>query len=321
MPDPETNTPGPDAEGDEHRSSLAHEADAAPANPSDGANRETPPFDARRLRWQVTRDRGLRIAVILVVLGLLMATTVAEPPVWVLAALVGAIVAYVAMMMQSAKATAALAQATVATETDPSRAESTLSDALKRTALVRSLRLLLYHRLAMLRHRQGRYDEAARICDGVLAMPLGRASSVQSSLLLLLCESRLETRDLLGAYAALRELYGLRIGLTEALQRLLLRTRYEVMAGYDAWALDRLESRLELAEVMPHQQGAAMHALLALAAERCGSEHAPRLRARAELLCPPRQLEAIRSGGRGGVGARLATDAGNFAHGGFEAVA
>ena len=233
----------------------------------------------------------------------------------------GAIVGYVAMMMQSAKATAALAQATVATETDPQRAESTLSEAIGRLPLVRSIRLLLYHRLAVLRHRQGRYAEAANICDGVLALPLGRARSVRSSLLLLLCESRLETRDLLGAYAALRELYQLRIGLTEALQRLLLRTRYEVMAGYDAWALDRLESRLQLAEVMPYRQCGAMHALLALAAERSRSEHAPRLRARAELLCPPEQLEAIRSGGRGGVGALTAAGAGVNIPAGFEAVA
>ena len=321
MADPDTNTPGSDAEKDHRPASLAHEADANPADSPDRAKRETRPFDAGRLRWQVRRDTVLRIGVILIVLALLMATTVGEPPAWVLAALVGAIVGYVAMMMQSAKATAALAQATVATETDPQRAESKLSDALKRTPLVRSLRLLLYHRLALLRHRQGRYDEAARICDGVLAIPLGRARSVQSSLLLLLCESRLETRDLLGAYAALRELYRLRIGLAEALQRLMLRTRYEVMAGYDASALERLESRLELAEVMPHQQCAAMHALLALAAERSRSEHAPRLRAKAELLCPPQQLEAIRSGGRGGVGALTAAGSGDDAPAGFEAMA
>lgn len=325
MADPDRDPSSTDAPPPDRPASLSHEADAgavADADAAPGSSEALPPrFDFARLRWQVTRDAGLRVAVIAVILSLVLATTIAEGSTWLFAALVAAIVGYVVMMMQTAKATAALAQATVATETAPQRAESALGEALGRTPLVRSVRLLLYHRLAVLRHRQGRYAEAARICDAVLAIPMGRARSVRSSLLLLLCESRLETRDLHAAYAALHELYRLRIGLTEALQRLLLRTRYEVMAGHDAWALDRLESRLQLAEVMPHQQCAALHALLALAAQRSGSEQAPRLQARAELLCPPDQLEAIRSGGRGGVGSLTVVGGASEAPAGFETLA
>ena len=290
---PDRTPLGPEPDAD----SLAHEAT--------GEGPALPRFEFARLRWQVTRDAWLRGAVAALTLALLAAATVLSGPIstWLAAALIAAMIGYFAMLSISARASAALARATVATETDPTRAESVLAEAIGRRPLVRSIRLLLYHRAAVLRHKQGRYAEAAAICDGVLALPLGRARSVRSSLLLLAIEAKLETRDLWGAWSALCQLYRLRVTLVEALQRLLLRTRYEVMIGDDAGALRQLDSRLQLAELMPARQSAAMHALLALAAERAGHDRARPLHDRAALLCTPDQLDAIRGGGPGGVGA------------------
>lgn len=246
-------------------------------------------FSVDRLRWQVTRDAWMRGGVIVAALVVLIAASLIEgvSSWWLLLAMVAGMGGYFAMLSISAQATVALAKATVAIEVDPSRAEAVLREAIGRRPLVKSIRLLLYHRLALLRHRQGRFAEAAAICDGVLTLPLGKARPVRPSLLLLTAEARLNVHDLPRAWAALRELYRHDVSLVEALQRLLLRTRYEVTAGYDDHALRRLDSRLQLAELMPARQCAAMHALLALAARRHGHAASPALRSKAELLCEP----------------------------------
>ena len=62
----------------------------------------------------------------------------------------------------TARVAQVLAQITAQIPDDPATAESALAQALRRRPLQRGLRLLLYHRLTLLRHRQGRYPEALR---------------------------------------------------------------------------------------------------------------------------------------------------------------
>ena len=179
---------------------------------------------------------------------------------------------------------------------DPSAGEAMLADLLKRRGLARWVRLMLYQRLATLRHRQERFAEAAAVAQSVLVTPnAGPADRGRGALLLLLLEARLELRDAIGAYLALVAVTQTPVSLTEALQRMALRTRYELMIGRDAAALEMAEQRLRLAELMPGPQCGALHAMMALAAKRVGDlpQH-ERWWKRVELLCSPEQVEQIR---------------------------
>ena len=187
-----------------------------------------------------------------------------------------------------------LPQITELIAVDPQQAEAMLATALRRWPLQRSVRLMLYHRLAILRCRSERFAETATICQAVLIYPLGQARVIKGHLLLMLTESRLYCRDLWGAWQALSSLHHCKLNVTESLQRTSLQTRYEVETGYDAMALEQLEQKIAMAELMPAPQCAAMHAMLATAARRREQTHiADWLRQRAWLLGTAEQLDRL----------------------------
>jgi hypothetical protein len=188
---------------------------------------------------------------------------------------------------------------TAAIEQNPAAGEPVLAQLVGKRALPRGIRLALMHRWAVLRHRQERYGESAAIAQTLLRLPrLGLAGPPRAHLLLMLVEARLELREPGGAWPGLCELARTPLSLHEALQRLGLQTRYQVMVGQDAAALHQLREKVALAELMPAAPCGAFHALLATAAERLGRENDRRwLRERVELLCTAEQIEAL---GRGG---------------------
>ncbi|MEX0776693.1 MAG: hypothetical protein WD042_13400 [Phycisphaeraceae bacterium] len=235
--------------------------------------------------------------------------------------------AWVWMTLSGAKAAQRLGVITALLDIDPARAESLIAQTQHRWPLPRPIRLLLYHRLAVLRHRQQQFAEAALICRTLLGYKLGSADprpgrmvaatptlrlgeasgsstaptssspaatgAVRSHLLLMLTECQLAANDLAGAYQALMELHRGRLGLIESLQRMALQLRYEVAAGHDAAALHHLDSKLRLAELMPAPACGALHLLLIAPAQRLGrTTLADWLHHRAELLCTPEQLAA-----------------------------
>lgn len=172
---------------------------------------------------------------------------------------------------------------------DPA-AESELAAMLARKALQRSVRLLLNHRLAMLRQRQGRMAEVQTIAHELLRVRAASAAAVRSSLLLMAVESGLEIGDLTSAYAGLMELERQSLSSADALLCVWLRTRYELASGHDESAMSELDRRVAQAEMMPPPQCGAMHAMLAAAANRTGrTVQADWLRRRAALLCTPEQ--------------------------------
>ncbi len=79
------------------------------------------------------------------------------------------------MSLGGARTAQMLAIITAHLEHDPIHAESLIAQSLRRWPVPRSLRLLLYHRLAVLRHRQQRLGECAAICDALLNYRLGAA--------------------------------------------------------------------------------------------------------------------------------------------------
>lgn len=198
----------------------------------------------------------------------------------------------------TAKAGRALTEVGRLLGSDPQQAEQLIEEALSQKPVMRWARLLSYHRLAGLRHMQRRFNESAAICLCLLSQPLkGPAASARPHLLLMLAEAQLEQGNLQGAYHALAHLQQCRVSLTEALQRLALQTRYELAVGaYDA-ALKKSRAKIELAELMPAPVCAAMHAMLARAAQHVGQQRlADWLNERTRLIAPAKLLKQITQG-------------------------
>ncbi len=125
----------------------------------------------------------------------------------------------------------------------------------------------------------------------------------RGQLLLLLVEARLETGELGAVWWALVELARTPLGLTEALQRMALRTRYELMAGYPTAVLEDAERKAALSELMPGPQCGAFCAMLAEAAHQVGDAAGRRRWAlRVDLLCTPEQVARMRERGVGRAG-------------------
>lgn len=233
---------------------------------------------------------------LLMIVVLMAMTQTEDQSLWLMGVGVGVACGAMIVMMNS-RGNAVLRdlpRISVLIEEAPDEAEPALAAALGRRLLPRGLRLLLYHRLSCLRHRQGRYDESALIAQTLLQAGQKLMPAVRANLLLLFIESRLERGGLADAHAALMDMHRMTLPLLESLQRLWLQTRYEVMAGHDAHALTDLRRRIELAELMPATQCGLMHLLLAVAAERQGRDaQAQWLRQRAELLCTDEQRKSL----------------------------
>ncbi|MBI1368461.1 MAG: hypothetical protein GC162_07375 [Planctomycetes bacterium] len=166
--------------------------------------------------------------------------------------------------------------------------EHAIAAALPRFTMFRTVRLLIYHQLAALRHRQRRHDESAAIITALLSESAQTPTfSMRTQLLLMLAEDRLAMNDAWGAHAALAGLHQQPITLTESVQVLALQLRYEVGCGFDQLALSQLARRLSLIELMPAPVAAQCHRLLAVAARRTGRiALADYLTERADLMEP-----------------------------------
>ena len=175
------------------------------------------------------------------------------------------------------------------------QAEHQIEQALKTFSLFRTSKLLSLHHLALLRHAQNRWSDAAELCAALLRQRLGSLKGLTRQSRLILADSLLELGDLRGAYGAISHLYNERLSLAEAMK--LLAVQLDYLARVNAWGamLLGLESRVELAELMNASQAARTQAHLALAAKKTGrGELSDYLRRRAELLVDPAELVASR---------------------------
>lgn len=254
-----------------------------------------PVFAPGRLYRQLRLDSGLRWSMFLT-LGVFFALSSlwtgegSEYAVVILIVIVA--VLWITVGSATARVTQQLGRITELMSADPEQAEAVLAGAVRRRLLQRPVRLLLYHRLAMLRHRQRRLSESAAICRALLGLPRSLPREVRAHLLMLLAEAQLEYQDLAGAHSSLLGLHNMSLNLLEELQRLTLQLRYEVSAGHDQPALSGVGKKLRLAELLPPVQCGMVHLLLATAAKRAHRAGlADWLERRAALLCSPDQIE------------------------------
>jgi hypothetical protein len=172
-------------------------------------------------------------------------------------------------------------------------AEVQLAKALSGFSVFRTAKLLSLHHLALLRHTQHRWAESAALSQALLTHRLGPLRGLGRSARLMLAASSVHLGDLRSAYYAMQELYTERLTLSEALQ--LLRTQVEYEGRIGAWeSLARsLPVKVQLAELMPSSDAAAVQGMLALAARKTGNRVMEQwLCRRVGLLCDVQELTA-----------------------------
>ena len=174
-------------------------------------------------------------------------------------------------------------------------AEYQIEKSLKNFSLFRTSKLLSLHHLAVLRHAQRRWADAAELCNALLRQRLGSLIGLARQSRLILADSLLEMGDVNGSYQAISGLYQHRLTLAEALS--LLHVQLDYQWRVNAWdqMLAGLKNKVEMAELMKTANGARSQALLALAAKRSGREALSAwLRRRVELLVDVSELTAAR---------------------------
>lgn len=260
-----------------------------------------PPFQPdnliRQLMWDTAARWLLFVLVIVLLLPSFLATQYGPdlvPPTVTVLFTTFVVVAWVWMGTVSRRAAEQLMRATAVLEQDSVTAESHLAEGMRRRPIGRSIRLLLFHRLAVLRHRQGNFFEAGVIAQTMLALSLRSVDHIRTHLLLLLAESQMRCGNPQTAHDAMRQLHARKLQLVESLQLLALQTQYEVSLGYHADALSNLPEKIRLSQIMPGPQSGALHAMLATSAKQMQrNELADWLDRRAKLLCSDKQLEEL----------------------------
>jgi hypothetical protein len=170
-------------------------------------------------------------------------------------------------------------------------AEASLDRALRSFSIFRGVKLLSLHHLAVLRYKQQRWDESAKLCRALLSQRLGGLATLGKPSQLILADDLLQLGDLRGTHEAITRLYSYRLTLPEATQLMLLQLDYEMRIGAWSSAAGGLRQKVDLAELLPGRESARAHAMMALAAQRTGQEDwAVWLRSRAALLANPNEL-------------------------------
>src|SRR5579859_3292992 len=175
-------------------------------------------------------------------------------------------------------------------------AERNIENTVRTFSLFRAVKLQALHHLAILRHAQRRWQDAAKLSRELLGQRLGPLQPLSKSTRLLLADSLLEMNDVRGTYDAIASLYREPLSLSEQLNLMLIQLDYS--AHVEAWTsmMDNYMAKVQLAELLPAAASARAQAFLALAAKRVGRmDVADWLAARAALLANNQKLASERS--------------------------
>lgn len=170
-------------------------------------------------------------------------------------------------------------------------AERQIEQSIRGFTLLRSVKLMSLHHLALVRMAQRRWQEAAALSRALLKYRMPRDRSVTNSVLLILGNAAIRTGDWQEAYRAIMQLRQQQLFLDEQLSLLSIECAY--MARTGAWRelLHGIDAKTRLAELMPGELAAQTQGLLALGASRCGrTDWMMYLRDRCQLLCDPDRL-------------------------------
>jgi tetratricopeptide (TPR) repeat protein len=174
-------------------------------------------------------------------------------------------------------------------------AEQRIEEALRSFSLFRTGKLVSLHHLAVLRHAQRRWQDAAALSRALLSQPLGPLQGIAKPARLILADALLELGDTDAAGEAIARLFQTRLSLNEMLTLLAVQLDYQSRVGAWREMTAALGTKVQLAELMPAHTSARAQALLALAAKQTDEPTlANWLRRRAELLTDMQKLATER---------------------------
>jgi hypothetical protein len=174
-------------------------------------------------------------------------------------------------------------------------AEEEIEKVIRSFWLLRSVKLLGLHHLAVLRHAQRQWRESALLSSALLGQRLTSLPGIARTTRLMLADSLLELGDLAGAHEALLSLYSQKLTLLEAMNLLTVQLDYESRIGAWPAMFHNIGHKIQLAELMPATSAARTQAMLALAATNVNRpDWANWLCRRAELLTDINELTTQR---------------------------
>lgn len=245
-----------------------------------------------RFRRDVTISKLMQAVLVAVALGALLFGPVGGGTIQSTLILLGVGVIWVILSYRSMRDSRMAADSTSLIASGQfDAAERQLAAALRSFSLFKTVKLLSLHHLAMLRHAQRRWRDSALLAQALLRHPASSLKGLNKSARLILIDASLELGDRPNAHSAIMSLYQQRLTLAEAVKLMGLQIDYESQIG--AWdaMMQRLGTKVQLAELSPAGDAALSQALLALAARRVGRTDCETwLRRRAELLADPAEL-------------------------------
>lgn len=226
---------------------------------------------ASRFRWQMRAAAVVRLGVALSLLAGLLASSQVGPAQqrWILAGMAALVGAWVILglrgvvLLKRARHSAAQLSAGRLDE-----ARENLLDVLGRFTLLRSVKILAGHQLAVAAHLGRRYREAIVICSELLRHRLGGTRSVATDLRLILADSLLMLDEIGAVGPVMQAIDDEHLSLADRLTLLPIELRYQLTAGREAEAVRSLPTRVRLAELLDPSSAAQAHALLAEACRR-----------------------------------------------------
>jgi hypothetical protein len=197
-------------------------------------------------------------------------------------------VLYVAIMVMTTRTTRlALESSSLIAAGEFDLAEDSVGRSIRGFSVHREGKALGLQQLAVLRHAQKRWADAAALSRELLARQPAKpsASEMEKQSRLVLVDSLLELGDVQAAGMELARLEQLPLNLKELLSLTALRADFLARAGDWNALFQQIERTTALAEIMPARMGARVEAMLALAAKKIGRDDwATYLTRRVELL-------------------------------------
>lgn len=149
-------------------------------------------------------------------------------------------------------------------------AERQIEQAISGFSVLRSVKLLSLHQLAVLRMAQRNWADAAQLSRALAGHRHGKDPSLQRASMLVLGGAAVRLGDLQEAYRVVVTLRGMALALDEQLTLLLVESAY--LAKIGAWneLVHGIDAKARLAELMPTEVAAQTQGYLALGARHAG---------------------------------------------------
>jgi len=226
----------------------------------------------RKLRKQLIAARIARFCIILLfVCAVIWAAGLSEPnsrrTVFLIAA--AAVMTWILMIINSARSAREIQTGSILMGTGQlDDAEVWFRRAIEQFSLSMQTKFVACQQLASLFLKREAYQETVAVCREILRYRMGRLQNVWINTRIMLADSLLYLDRVNEAYEAMRPIYNMPLSLANRMRLLPIQLRYELTADHAQSAIQSLQDKVKIAELLDSRQAALVHALLAEACRR-----------------------------------------------------